>query len=396
MCENFPRQNFRAPAPFPFSYTLTKKPENGEISDFHYSTNKFSQNPSHFTKIPSETYPPVFSPYNSPHSVEHSLPAPDNSRRTLIPAQVPSAPRFFHDMPSVPPRVSPIPHNYDKHILHKPFFKNPPDLWRIETLDSSPSVPTPEEKNKWRVHRWTQNGWKISSLEEFFQDFPLKKPIYIYVHGNRTSTQDASEDGIHLLNILPCEIPPRFVIWNWNTDRETPRIRMEYRGKAFWADVQGVYLAYFLKDLPLSQKVTLLGYSFGARSVLTALHLCGGGDYYNYRIYKPGVNIPDHLFYAILIATPAASYELMEKNRFSKVTWGAQKIIFTVNPSDPALRFYPKIDENKEKAFGVTGIPQNIFSSGAPATFLPILLNLKSHKFRDYLKEPAVQKILCP
>lgn len=286
--------------------------------------------------------------------------------------------------------------------------RNIPDIWRIETAAASHLAPTPGEISKWVVRRWTETGWETSSLEEFYKTTTPEYPIYMYVHGNRAEPEDATRDGVHIMNLLPAGVTPRFVIWSWDTEKVASKLRVEYAAKAVWADMQGVYLAYFLKEIAPDVPVTLAGYSFGVRTVLCALHLCGGGTFSGKSLatqektdvksheVKTAVKIPEKTnFRAVLIAGATENSDLLPHGRFSQAPAVSQKIFVTVNPADPALRFYPKISEGRVKALGFTGIEKR-FQNAGNEKITPIPVNMVSHKVRDYLAISTVRWALSP
>lgn len=124
-------------------------------------------------------------------------------------------------------------------------------------------------------------GWQASQLDDLCQPTSPDQIAVIFVHGNRVSTSDVIPEGRQVYQILvgraPDAPPVRFVIWSWPSEQIRGQLR-DVREKAERTELAGYCLGWLLTRLPESQRVSLLGYSFGARIATGAMHLVGGGQ----------------------------------------------------------------------------------------------------------------------
>jgi pimeloyl-ACP methyl ester carboxylesterase len=124
-------------------------------------------------------------------------------------------------------------------------------------------------------------GWQSAQLEEFCQPASPDQITVIFVHGNRVSPAAAVPEGRQVYQILvgrSSDAPPvRFVIWSWPSEQIRGQLR-DVRVKAERTEAAGYCLGWLLAHLPENQRVSLLGYSFGARIATGAMHLVGGGE----------------------------------------------------------------------------------------------------------------------
>src|SRR5690606_32277769 len=104
------------------------------------------------------------------------------------------------------------------------------------------------------------------------------RPTVIFVHGNRFSADDAITSGwqaYHALTRCASDQPVRFVIWSWPSDKQGGPIR-DARTKSSRTLVEGYYLARLMTRIQPEVSTGIVGYSFGSRVALGAVHLAGG------------------------------------------------------------------------------------------------------------------------
>ncbi len=268
-----------------------------------------------------------------------------------------------------------------------------PDIWRIETVEASALNPSAAEMQRVKAYRWVEDGWKTLPLHEIYAAIKDELPTYVYVHGNKATSQDAVMDGVEIMKYLPQDTPYRFIIWHWDTQRAKVRLKTEYREKAHAADMQGVYFACFLQNISSDASVTLIGYSFGARTLLCGLHLCGGGRFSGLAFPENAVRKDSSHLRAVLLASATENVDLLADGRFSHAVKTAKEIHITMNPLDPALKYYPQISPVAAKAMGVTGaVYSSEIENLGVVRHLPV--SKKSHKMKDYVALPGVYGVL--
>ena len=141
------------------------------------------------------------------------------------------------------------------------------------------------------AQRYTSDGgWESAQVDELYHPSTPDQIVVVYVHGNRVSSCEAVTEGHYVYHLLTSHVDDpvslRFVIWSWPSDQVQGQLR-DVRIKAARTNLAGYCLGWFLAHLPEDQRVSLLGYSFGARITTGSLHLVGGGR-------LAGRMLPDH------------------------------------------------------------------------------------------------------
>jgi hypothetical protein len=123
--------------------------------------------------------------------------------------------------------------------------------------------------------------WQPANIEDLYRPTSPDQIVMFFVHGNRVPSELAGPEGLSVYRALTAGVtdatPVRFVIWSWPSAKVRGQLR-DVRAKADRTDVAGYCLAWVLTRLPESQRVSVLGYSFGARITTGAMHLVSGGE----------------------------------------------------------------------------------------------------------------------
>lgn len=279
------------------------------------------------------------------------------------------------------------------------------DVWCIRTTSASVTNPNYAQTLKISALRWNENSWDQTDTQEFFESLPKDRPILLYVHGNRTPLEEAQIHALETLKLMDVgggAPRPRLVIWAWSSDRVARRPRLEYYSKAVYADYQGFYLAWFLTQLEnRSGHVTLVGHSFGARTILCAEHLLAGGDFAQKALdvmfseTKDGWKVPETT--AILVAGAVDCDVLRPTGTYSHALDGLTRLYLTQNAADPALRFYPKMGARGSRlpeALGMVGVQKGGISSENLDKIATSQLEFASHRYLDYINLYSVRKMV--
>lgn len=130
----------------------------------------------------------------------------------------------------------------------------------------------------WRYEPGT--GWSDRELADIFEPASGEQIFLIYVHGNRVSPGEAACQGRHVHRVIASQVDNpasvRYIIWSWPSSRISGQLR-DFRVKARRTELAGYCLGWFLAHVPARQRISLLGYSYGARIATGALHVRGGG-----------------------------------------------------------------------------------------------------------------------
>ncbi|QDU97475.1 hypothetical protein [Lignipirellula cremea] len=199
--------------------------------------------------------------------------------------------------------------------------------------------------------------WQQASIEEFLAGAGPDRPTVILVHGNRIESNEVYGLGASFFQTLRQTDKPRpavrQVIWSWPSDQTRGVIR-DNRVKAERAHAEAYYLGWLLGQMPSAAPVSLIGYSFGARSVLGALHMTAGGCLAGHTL--PGVSAAPLRARVVLMAAASHCGWLAPHAPYGKALQNTDQLLVFYNTSDSALKFYKFIDHSHPEAMGRVGV----------------------------------------
>ncbi|MDO4575939.1 MAG: hypothetical protein Q4D98_12080 [Planctomycetia bacterium] len=269
------------------------------------------------------------------------------------------------------------------------------DIWQVDTSAASLVNPDASQTARIVVHRWRGSDWERTSLEDFYGSQAPGQPVLFFIHGNRVTPDTALMEALSVLRRVPALPQVRLVVYHWNADRVSRRPRPEFATKAVYADYQGFYLSYMLQNMQVESPVGLVGHSFGCRTVLSSLHLLGGGMYAGRPLDSATGKAPSQIR-AFLVAAATDRTDLIPGGRFQRALDPAQLIAMTQNRGDTALKLYPEIGLTGRlpEAMGLVGPATQGLDSESIRKLLMVNVQLPSHAVRRYLEEPMVQQTL--
>lgn len=233
-----------------------------------------------------------------------------------------------------------------------------------------------------------------ATLDDLLNDRPVDQPVLIQIHGNRMTYQTAKERGLFVYQQTAPYCDPRpldYVIFSWPSEQEGLLLK-DGREKAERTDLQGLYLAWLLRELAQRDiPVAIIGFSFGGRIATGAAHALAGGT-------LAGRTLPgDHLRGANislgLIAPALEDDWLREGHYHGLATQNIQNLSILFNRRDAVLRRYWLIDKVRgNMALGYTG-PKSIAArfDGTPTPVVAhdcsLTLGLRHDEKKYYLEE---------
>jgi hypothetical protein len=229
------------------------------------------------------------------------------------------------------------------------------DVWLIETR----CLPRPCSQHgvcdRMRFTRLDGNRFVGASKDEFLESLTPSQTTCFFVHGNRMTASDARTIGVQFGRHLDHgNVPFRFVIWSWPSDRITGLVR-DARAKGARADAESYYLASVLAEIPPAANVSLIGYSFGARAITGSLHLLGGGMFGGNSLNR--VSQPSIRPRVILMAAAVPRGWLLPRGAAGLAPVQVEHLTLLYNPRDPALKHFPFVfGPGNPQALGFEGI----------------------------------------
>ncbi len=234
---------------------------------------------------------------------------------------------------------------------------------------------------------WNHTDWQ----QEFLDPEETRRTV-IYVHGNRIEPGEDRIRGMEIYRSFVALAKPsqsiRFVIWSWPSTPIPGPIK-DYQIKAARTQPAGWQLAWFLDQLPKEHKVSVIGYSYGARVVSGAMHLLGGGQ-------LRGLKLSDRVHpqrTPIRVAMVAAAFDAdwIQPGRFHGLAMTQiERLVLVTNHLDPVMRFYYfSVGRRRVHALGKKGLtqPQTLGSAVNRVSIVDVTQNVgRSHALFDYLQ----------
>ncbi|MBQ3387953.1 MAG: hypothetical protein IJG60_01915 [Thermoguttaceae bacterium] len=257
------------------------------------------------------------------------------------------------------------------------------EIWAVSTEQISGFTVDVNQLFCWRAEH---GKFITSSVNEYKSTLTAEIPTVILIHGNMTDWSGALRHAQSLKYRIDqmrtrqgIETPYRLVIWKWPSERQDQRIRSDSQMKAYLADLNGFYLASFLNAINgTGADVTLLGFSFGARTIGSALELLAGG-------VSLGRTIPEEMrytagnrYHAILLAGACNYGDFSTRGQYAHGSALLSSMVNVFNPVDSALRFYPLLyGPAGPQAVGVAPVDPNT----APTSYKDRLWSINSSAY---------------
>ncbi len=180
-----------------------------------------------------------------------------------------------------------------------------------------------------------------TSLDDFFAQLEPGRPVVLHVHGNRLTECEAIARGLFVYrNVTPCLPYPAidFLVFTWPSERLGLPIR-DGRRKAQMTEAEGLYLAWFLRELVQRDlSVTVIGYSFGARVVTGALHTLAGGHLSGRRLPGPTIRGAE---LAVGLVAPALEANWLDRGQYHGLaSQNMSDLAVLYNSKDAILKRY--------------------------------------------------------
>jgi esterase/lipase superfamily enzyme len=221
--------------------------------------------------------------------------------------------------------------------------------------------------------------------------------MVFHVHGNRASEAKATKRGMQTYDRTFLEwkdAPPvRFVIFTWPSDQIKGAIR-DVREKAARADQHVFHLARLLTRLGQYREVSLIGYSYGGRLSLNAVHLASGGAICGKKIATNPMKLPS---LNLILLAPAIRNDCFHTSR-TRALDCVNSVFLLYNSQDQLLKYfrYAKFDCERP-ALGFTGaanLRQLPVSSDWFKQFNASQNVGADHDYLEYIADKRIEKMV--
>lgn len=189
-----------------------------------------------------------------------------------------------------------------------------------------------------------QAGWISATRDEFLATSNPSMPVTFYVHGNALRESMAIRGAIRAREHLGGGAPFRLVLWSWPSAyiAGTP-IRENVRIKAQRSEAQGYYLARLITEMDEGIPLSLVGHSFGARTVTASLQGLASGRVAGCELPSPASNSRPRRIQAALLAAAQDARSLGPGGRHQLAVTQVERLLITVNSRDRILRAYQRM-----------------------------------------------------
>lgn len=177
------------------------------------------------------------------------------------------------------------------------------------------------------------NRWEPARLDEFYQTHDPAKPLVVIIHGNWMKLNDAKRYAMSFFRqVQKDDSDVRLLFWSWPSERRTDLgLREDALLKGRRAERQAMFLTHFLQQLPKGSKVSLVGFSFGARLACETLELLETDARFDGELH----------IRTVLLAAALDKGSLCPGKKYGNALSATEKMLVHVNPFDHTLKFYP-------------------------------------------------------
>ena len=219
----------------------------------------------------------------------------------------------------------------------------PPDYWVISTRNcpQTGSPCTADQNTQFYYYGPTGKGG-LRNPADFYNTLRPDVPVCILVHGSLVSWDHMLADGhqtYEWLKKAQPNTPFRMVLLTWPSERPLLLVApIDFTMLGRRSSYNGLYLGRVLSKMPSTTSVSMIGHSHGARLVVSAMHLAGGGDVHGYRLENRTTPWPR--MRAMTAAAALDHHWLDPGERYGHALDNVESMVNLRNRNDFALRLY--------------------------------------------------------
>lgn len=226
-------------------------------------------------------------------------------------------------------------------------------------------------------------------------------PVIVFVHGSFVAWGDQLEQARSTnrwIKQAAADRPVHVVFFDWPSDGPYTYlfpIDVTVRGER--AEFNGLHLTNLISQLPAESPVCLVGHSHGARTVLSALHLSGGGTIQDLMYYG---DVGKRPLRAVLAAAAVDHDWLNPGERYDRSLCRGE-VMNLRNKCDTALTFYPLSAPFSRPSLANVGFTELDRREMGLLGYRAIELDVtelvgRSHTWPHYDQEPAIAAAIAP
>ena len=253
--------------------------------------------------------------------------------------------------------------------------------------------------------------WNSKDKEAFHATQHQCEQTLIYVHGNRVGPRDVQQRGLQVYRALIDQADEqqqslRFVIFSWPSTRIRGVLR-DARLKAARSVPAAYYLAHLLRRIDPEVKVSLTGYSLGARVITGGLHILAGGELDGLELggreqgeREQGEPVhPGRKPMCVVLMTAALNDYWLEPDAYhSRTLSQVESLLLLNNHCDAAMKHYGTIERcGSPLALGYRGVA-SYSALGTEAKKIQqydVCCHIgRSHDFMLYLCNPKLMSLV--
>lgn len=241
-----------------------------------------------------------------------------------------------------------------------------------------------------------------SSMAELSQSLIPSIPVCIFSHGTFVTWESQYADSQNAYRILRRSRPNQplqVIFFTWPSDGPYTMIApvdITVRGRR--AEFNGFHMAHLISQVPESCPLSLIGHSHGARLMLSATHLIGGGQVLGHAYpYRVG-----HRHIRIIVAAAAFDHDWLNRGeRYGCALNRVECMLNLRNQCDVPLRLYPFTRPFARRAFGQFGLSNRDAERIGPnvrkireINVAPLLQG--GHQWYEYYLQPRILGEMLP
>lgn len=223
----------------------------------------------------------------------------------------------------------------------------PASLWLVSTRGLPCDLAESTVLDSLEYWQCRSGNWQPADADAFLRQAARGRLTY-FVHGNWITSSDAFRMGAPVRDALSPDTGPSdtVVIWSWPAAQDSRHRLADVREKAGRSESHGWFLAEALKQVPTGGPVALVGYSYGARLITSALEFHEGAS----------KSAP---LSAVLMAAAVDDHWILPGHRHGATLGEVDRLLVLVNGQDPVLQRYRFLYGRRSgaQALGFVGLP---------------------------------------